>query len=85
MQGRDIVVRPHVQCVSGVRAPRPQLQGSGSLLTTDADSSEAHHVAERHPDRVEESKARWLEEAKANNVLPLKDIKAHRGDGTQLT
>jgi arylsulfatase len=54
-------------------------------LTTDADSSEAHNVAERHPDRVEESKTRGLEEAKANNVLPLKDIKAHRSDGTQLT
>ena len=51
-------------------------------MTTDADRSEAHHVAERHPDRVEEFKARWLEEAKANNVLPLNDINAHRGDGT---
>ena len=28
------------------------------------------------------SKARWLEEAKANNVLPRNDIDAHRGDGT---
>jgi arylsulfatase len=44
------------------------------LFHTDEDRSEAHDVAEQHPDKLEELKALWLEEAKANNVLPLNDM-----------
>jgi arylsulfatase A-like enzyme len=41
------------------------------LFHTDEDRSEAHDLADQHPDRLEELKALWFEEAKANNVLPL--------------
>jgi arylsulfatase len=44
------------------------------LFHTDEDRSEAHDLAEQHPDKVEELKALWLEEAKKNNVLPLNDM-----------
>ena len=44
------------------------------LFHTDEDRSEAHDVAEQHPERVEELKALWMEEAKANDVLPLNDL-----------
>jgi acyl-CoA synthetase (NDP forming) len=67
------------------RQPRPQPERSGSLSNTGADGSEAYDVAERRPDRVEELKALWLEEAKSNTVLSLNDMNAHRGDGTRLT
>ena len=36
------------------------------LFHTDTDRSQAHDLAEEHPDRLEELKALWLEEAKAN-------------------
>ena len=44
------------------------------LFHTDEDRSEAHDLAEEHPDKVEELKALWLEEAKKYNVLPLNDL-----------
>jgi arylsulfatase len=44
------------------------------LFHTDEDRAEAHDVSEQHPDKVEELKKLWLEEAKANNVLPLNDL-----------
>jgi arylsulfatase len=44
------------------------------LFHTDEDRSEAHDLADQHPDKVEELKALWLEEAKKNNVLPLNDM-----------
>ncbi|HEY1278396.1 MAG TPA: sulfatase-like hydrolase/transferase, partial [Acidimicrobiales bacterium] len=44
------------------------------LFHTDEDRAEAHDLAEQHPDKVEELKALWLEEAKANKVLPLNDM-----------
>ncbi len=44
------------------------------LFHTDEDRAEAHDLAEQHPDKVEELKALWLEEAKKNNVLPLNDL-----------
>jgi arylsulfatase len=47
------------------------------LFHTDEDRSEAHDLAEAHPDKVEELKALWLEEAKKNNVLPLNDMTPH--------
>ena len=34
-------------------------------------------LADAHPDRLEELKALWLREAKANNVLPLNDMGPH--------
>ena len=40
----------------------------------DVDRSEANDVADQHPERLEELKALWLQEAKANNVLPLNDL-----------
>jgi arylsulfatase len=47
------------------------------LFHTDEDRSEAHDLAQKHPDKVEELKALWLEEAKKNNVLPLNDMGPH--------
>ena len=44
------------------------------LFYTDEDRSEAHDLADQHPEKLEELKALWLEEAKANNVLPLNDM-----------
>jgi arylsulfatase len=44
------------------------------LFHTDEDRAEAHDLAEQHPEKVEQLKAVWLEEAKANNVLPLNDL-----------
>jgi hypothetical protein len=46
------------------------------LFHTDEDRSEAHDLAGQHPEKVEELKALWLEEAKKNNVLPLNDMTA---------
>lgn len=44
------------------------------LFHTDVDRAEAHDLAAEHPEKLEELKALWLEEAKANNVLPLNDL-----------
>jgi arylsulfatase len=44
------------------------------LFHTDEDRAEAHDLAEQHPEKVEELKALWLEEAKKNDVLPLNDL-----------
>ncbi|NNC11085.1 arylsulfatase [Planctomonas sp. JC2975] len=44
------------------------------LFHTDVDRSEAHDVADQHPEKVEELKALWLSEAKRNEVLPLNDL-----------
>jgi arylsulfatase len=52
-------------------------QDRWQLFHTDEDRSEAHDLSDQHPDRVEELKALWLSEAKANNVLPLNDMTAH--------
>ena len=46
------------------------------LFHTDVDRSEAHDLADRYPEKVEELKALWLEEAKRNDVLPLNDLQA---------
>ena len=44
------------------------------LFHTDDDRSEANDVADEHTEKVEELKALWMEEAVANNVLPLNDM-----------
>ena len=44
------------------------------LFHTDEDRSEAHDVAEQNPEKLEELKALWLEEAKKYDVLPLNDL-----------
>lgn len=44
------------------------------LFHTDLDRAEAHDLAGEHPEKLEELKALWLEEAKANDVLPLNDL-----------
>ena len=44
------------------------------LFHTDVDRSEAHDVAEEHPEKLEELKALWLEEAEKYDVLPLNDL-----------
>jgi arylsulfatase len=44
------------------------------LFHTDVDRSEAHDLADEHPERLEQLKALWMEEAAANNVLPLNDL-----------
>jgi arylsulfatase A-like enzyme len=49
-------------------------QDRWQLFHTDIDRAEAHDLADQHPDKLEELKALWLEEARANNVLPLNDM-----------
>ena len=44
------------------------------LFHTDVDRSEAHDVAEEHPEKLDELKALWLEEAEKYDVLPLNDL-----------
>lgn len=44
------------------------------LYHTDVDRAEAVNLAAEHPDKLEELKALWMEEAKANAVLPLNDL-----------
>ncbi|HYJ50725.1 MAG TPA: arylsulfatase, partial [Microbacterium sp.] len=44
------------------------------LFHTDVDRAEAHDLAAEHPEKLEELKALWLEEATANDVLPLNDL-----------
>ena len=46
------------------------------LFHTDDDRAEAHDRAAEQPEKLEELKALWLEEAKRNNVLPLNDMRA---------
>jgi arylsulfatase A-like enzyme len=48
-------------------------QDRWQLFHTDADRSEAHDLAEQHPEKVSELVDLWLEEAKKYNVLPLSD------------
>jgi arylsulfatase A-like enzyme len=43
------------------------------LFHTDVDRSEAHDLADQHPEKVKELTALWFEEAKRYNVLPLID------------
>jgi arylsulfatase len=44
------------------------------LFHTDVDRAEAHDLAEENPAKLEELKALWMSEAKANSVLPLNDL-----------
>ncbi len=44
------------------------------LFHTDEDRSEAHDIADQHPDKVAELKTLWMREAEANNVLTLNDL-----------
>ena len=44
------------------------------LFNVEEDRSEAHDLADKHPEKVEELKSLWLEEAKKYNVLPLNDL-----------
>jgi arylsulfatase A-like enzyme len=47
------------------------------LFHTDEDRSEAHDLADQYPEKVEQLKALWLEEARKNDVLPLNDMTTH--------
>ncbi len=44
------------------------------LFHTDVDRSEARDLADDNPDKLEEMKALWFQEADANLVLPLNDL-----------
>ena len=44
------------------------------LFHTDEDRSEAHDLADEHPEKVKELVDLWLEEAKKYDVLPLNDL-----------
>ena len=46
------------------------------LFHTDTDRSEAHDLADQHPEKLRELIDLWFEEARANNVLPLSDLAA---------
>ncbi len=63
---------------STVHGPMPSDQGHfdqdrWELFDTEADRAEARDLAAEHPERLEQLKAIWFEEAKRNNVLPLND------------
>ena len=71
------------QGLEGGHRARPDRPASGNfdedrwqLFHTDEDRSEAHDLADQHPEKVEELKALWIEEAEANNVLPLNDLQS---------
>jgi hypothetical protein len=49
-------------------------QDRWQLFHSDADRSEAHDLAEQHPERLEALKRLWLEEARKYDVLPLNDL-----------
>jgi arylsulfatase A-like enzyme len=64
---------------STMHGPMPSDQGHfdqdrWQLFDTDSDRAEAHDLAAKHPEKLEELKALWLTEAKRNNVLPLNDV-----------
>ncbi len=59
-------------------------QDRWQLFHTDVDRSEAHDVAAQHPEKLEELKAVWMEEARNNNVLPLNDMMISGKDLTQF-
>lgn len=44
------------------------------LFHTDEDRSEAHDLADQHPDKVQELVRLWMEEAERYDVLPLNDL-----------
>jgi len=44
------------------------------LFHTDEDRSEAHDLADQHPDKLRELAELWLEEARKYDVLPLNDL-----------
>ncbi|WP_285106680.1 arylsulfatase [Promicromonospora sp. MEB111] len=44
------------------------------LFHTDVDRAEAHDLAAEHPNRLKALKALWMDEARANDVLPLNDL-----------
>ena len=44
------------------------------LFHTDEDRSEAHDLADQHPEKVAEMAALWMSEAKKYHVLPLSDL-----------
>jgi arylsulfatase A-like enzyme len=44
------------------------------LFHTDEDRSEAHDLADQHPDKARELAELWLEEARRYDVLPLNDL-----------
>jgi arylsulfatase len=46
------------------------------LFHTDGDRSEAHDLADEHPDKVKELVDLWFKEAETNKVLPLSDLGA---------
>jgi arylsulfatase A-like enzyme len=48
------------------------------LYHTDVDFSEAHDLAAERPDKLRELQARWFEEARKYNVLPLDDRRYER-------
>jgi arylsulfatase len=49
-------------------------QDRWQLFHTDEDRSEAHDLADQHPEKVQELVDVWFREAEANNVLPLNDM-----------
>jgi len=49
-------------------------QDRWQLFHVDEDRAEAVDLADQHPDKVEQLKALWLEEAQKYDVLPLNDL-----------
>ena len=52
------------------------------LYHVDEDRAEAKNLADKHPEKLEALKKAWMEEAEANNVLPLDDRLVHEILGT---
>jgi len=56
----------------------PFTDDTWELYDTNVDWSQAHDLAAEHPDKLEELKALFMDEARKYNVLPLDDRRAER-------
>lgn len=59
--------------------PKPFEEDTWELYDLGRDFSQADDLADQHPDRLEELKALFLKEAKANKVLPLVNLQIGAG------
>jgi arylsulfatase len=66
--------RPCCWCCGSSTTPAWTSCGSGRTAPSCRQPTEAHDLAEQHPDKLEELKALWLREAEKYDVLPLNHL-----------
>jgi arylsulfatase A-like enzyme len=76
-EGWTAVTRHSIPWVMGTDLPSFD-RNVWELYDTNTDWSQAHDLAVEMPEKLEELKQLWLEEAKKYNVLPLDDRRAER-------